>query len=151
MNARCVVTGCEARAGKAGYCRSHVFELGYELADCGHSTPCWMWLGFINNVGYGRFGNEYAHRASYERHRGPIPKGMQPDHLCGVSACINPEHMEVVTPAVNVARGGSPGAIAVRTNACMKGHEYTPDNTYVRPDGKGRHCRTCMRERWRAA
>lgn len=151
MNARCSIADCGARAGKAGYCRTHAFEFGYDVVDRGYVTPCWIWLGAINSEGYGRYGNEYAYRVSYELHRGAIPDGLQPDHLCEVTSCINPMHMELVTPVVNVARGRSPGAIAVRTNACMKGHRYTPDNTYVRPDGKGRHCRTCMRERWRAA
>ena len=150
MNARCAIDGCSARAGKAGYCRDHVYEHGYEVRDTGYDTPCWIWLGYLNEAGYGRYGNEYAHRVSYERHREPIPPLMQPDHLCRVLACINPSHLEVVTQAVNLARGDSPGAIAVRTNRCMRDHEYTPDNTYIRPDGKGRHCRTCMRMRWRA-
>ena len=53
----------------------------------------------------GRGGCALAHRVYYEKAKGPIPAGMQIDHLCRVPVCVNPDHLEAVTPAQNVQRG----------------------------------------------
>lgn len=90
--------------------------------------------------------NFYVHRAFYEWFVGPIPEGFQLDHLCRRAACVNPGHLEAVTQRENVARGMSPGAKAVRTNRCHQGHDLT-EVAYFRPDGRGRQCRECKRER----
>lgn len=45
-----------------------------------------------------------AHRWLYEQHVGPIPSGMDLDHLCCRPECVNPAHMEPVTKAENIAR-----------------------------------------------
>jgi len=71
---------------------------------------CWVWQKQINNKGYGiaykkGSGMTYAHRVYYERHRGPIPENMVIDHLCRNTACVNPDHMEVVTQTENIQRG----------------------------------------------
>jgi hypothetical protein len=66
---------------------------------------CWLWRGRIAPNGYGTIGKEYAHRVAYERARGPIPAGMELDHLCRVKACVNPDHLEVVTKSENAKRG----------------------------------------------
>lgn len=74
-------------------------------------TPCWVWNKVKTPKGYGQTFKEgttirlYAHRVFYERAKGPIPKGMQIDHLCRNTSCVNPEHLEVVTAAVNIQRG----------------------------------------------
>lgn len=76
--------------------------------DCG----CWRWTGQKNRFGYGqltvnRDGKSRclgAHRFSYEAHVGPIPEGLEIDHLCRVRDCVNPEHLEPVTRAENVRR-----------------------------------------------
>jgi len=118
------------------------FEEMYEERPNG----CWEWIGSVDQGnGYGRFGGKWAHRVSYTRHIGEIPAGLHVDHLCRNIICVNPVHLEAVTPRVNTLRGMSPIAIAVRTNKCKRGHEFTPENTYV---WRGlRFCRACQRIR----
>jgi hypothetical protein len=81
----------------------------YKIEERGHDTPCWIWQRSIQDGGYGKLSVSdrpvYAHRHYYELANGPIPKGLQIDHLCRVRACVNPEHMEPVTCAENLQRG----------------------------------------------
>lgn len=70
---------------------------------------CWHWQGAIGSHGYGQFlGPDgvvgLAHRISYELHIGPVPEGLQLDHLCRVRPCVNPAHLEPVTCAENLRR-----------------------------------------------
>lgn len=71
---------------------------------------CWIWQ-HATTSGYGSLGrgphgqHRYAHRKYYEEARGPIPEGLQLDHLCRVPACVNPDHLEPVTQAENLRRG----------------------------------------------
>lgn len=109
--------------------------------------PCWLWTGATNRSGYGvinagrRIGPVVVHRAVWELLVGPIPAGLELDHLCRVRACCNPDHLEPVTRAVNVARG-SRGAGRPRLTHCKNGHPFTPKNTLPN-GGHGRACRTC--------
>lgn len=66
---------------------------------------CWPWLGAIAPSGYGRVHSRWAHRLSYEFLVGPIPAGLDIDHLCRNRLCVNPAHLEPVTRLVNVRRG----------------------------------------------
>jgi len=107
---------------------------------------CMLWLGSRNAAGYGRLsvGNtvKRAHRVSCELAYGPIPDGLVVDHLCRVPACVAPRHLEAVTHAENTLRGMGPTAINANKTHCNKGHEFTPENMYKRPDGE-RRCRAC--------
>lgn len=80
----------------------------YLVEERGHGTPCWTWMRAVGQDGYGRARVDsrmgYAHRVIYEQHRGPIPEGLQLDHLCEVRSCVNPAHLEPVTPKENVRR-----------------------------------------------
>lgn len=111
------------------------------------STGCWNTLGKPGGNGYGQTGylkkNWPTHRLSYEMFRGPIPVGLQLDHLCRNPLCLNPDHLEVVTPKENVLRGHGLSAQRKRQTRCKYGHEFTPENTWT---GSGhRKCRTCGR------
>lgn len=105
---------------------------------------CWV-VPFTDPAGYGGFhvdGVRYlAHRWSYEHFVGPIPDGLELDHLCRNRGCANPAHLEPVTRRENALRG--PGS----KTACVHGHPYTSQNTYIRPDRGTRQCRECGRNR----
>lgn len=79
----------------------------------------------------------YAHRIIYAFHRGPIPEGLQIDHLCRNRACIRIDHLEVVTIGENVRRG------AAFVTHCPAGHPYDEANTYYTPSKGHRVCRAC--------
>lgn len=122
-------------------------------------SGCWEWKGAhfkatgyamfsIRNPRDGTWQPTVAHRVSYELYIGPIPDGLQVDHLCRNRGCVNPDHLEAVTQQVNLSRGMSPAAISVRENRCQRGHEFTPENTIIRPNRPGkRECRECVRAR----
>lgn len=86
-------------------------KVEYEVVDLGYKTPCWIWLKCRVKNGYGRAGVpgtrlvRYAHIVVYERTKGPVPTGLQLDHLCRQRASVNPDHLEPVTQAVNLRRG----------------------------------------------
>lgn len=70
-------------------------------------NKCWSYIGQgrISDTGYGRFGRGlYTHRAVYEEYYGPVPEGMELDHLCRNRSCYNPHHLDPVTHAENMRR-----------------------------------------------
>ena len=108
---------------------------------------CWRWTGAMSNNGYGNFWDgvrlDKAHRVSYLLLVGPIPVGMDIDHLCRNRGCVRPDHLEVVTRQTNLLRGMRKSGYT----SCKKGHPYNAVNTrwYA---GKGyltRICRECER------
>lgn len=123
------------------------FAAKYEAGRGG----CWQWTGWLSG-GYGTFhvnGRRVAaHRFAYERYVGPVGNGLVLDHLCRNRGCVNPGHVEPVTPGENIRRGLTGYANAVKTH-CPRNHEYTPENTYVIPRSGGRTCRTCQKRRSR--
>jgi len=122
-------------------------RIGRFWADVEMTAGCWVWQGSIGSVtGYGHLGPFMAHRFAYELLVGPIPAGMQIDHLCRIRACVNPEHLEVVTPRTNYLRGISPPALNARKTHCLRGHEYTVENTGRSRQG-WRFCKACVSAR----
>lgn len=111
-------------------------------------TGCWEWRGEITNGGYGLIshrGKSYGvHRFVYLLCVGPIPDGYHVDHLCKVRHCVNPDHLEAVTPHENWLRSDAYSAVNARKTECKRGHPFTPENTLVTPVGT-RACRACRR------
>jgi len=110
---------------------------------------CWTWTGYRLRKKYGDYGLIHigrlpnkkikrAHRVSYEFFVGPIPEGLEIDHLCHNTLCINPDHLEPVTHAENMKRRKDSGL-----PYCRHGHKYTPETTYYRPDNGRRECKVC--------
>lgn len=75
----------------------------------GYDSPCWVWQRALDKQGYGCAWSEQrlrgAHRVIYELLVGPIPDGLELDHLCRVPACVNPDHLEPVSRSENIRRG----------------------------------------------
>lgn len=109
-------------------------------------NDCWLFAGWFSPSGYGTIivqrRKEFIHRVVYENFVGEIPQGFQIDHLCSVRACINPKHLEAVTPRVNVLRSSGIAAVNARKTHCIRGHEFTPNNTYRYSNNK-RMCKAC--------
>lgn len=116
------------------------------------SSGCWEWTASRTLKGYGMIGAGSpqrgllaAHRVAFEIYVGPIPAGLQLDHLCRVRHCVNPDHLEPVSARENVRRGFGLAAINAAKTHCPQKHEYTADNTYYNPSTNRRMCRVCIR------
>jgi hypothetical protein len=108
---------------------------------------CWEWTNYLESNGYARLWvdrrNVGAHRFSYEYHVGPIPEGLQIDHLCHYPPCVNPEHLEPVTAAENARRRRPWVPYQSFKTHCPEGHPYDDENTYT--GSGGRACLICKR------
>lgn len=132
------------------------------------ADSCWLWTGPTKG-GYGQITTGgtpnpvngggpkmtvQVHRLVYAWANGPIPPGLQIDHLCMVKGCVNPRHLEAVTPGENVRRAHIALGIGMGKTHCPQGHPYDEANTrtWESPPGSGywhRGCRACHRERAR--
>lgn len=178
----CAAPECERAPIARGFCPTHYSRerkagrlpllpvvphkvLFWSKVDKNGPDGCWIWNGERKPAGYGHFGRnqtgrKMAHRHAYELLVGLIPPGLELDHLCRVTCCVNPEHLEPVTPAENRRREAEalrPLGVRRRrgwgpdrrkpepiTECRRNGHPFTPENTDLRANGK-RRCRACRR------
>jgi len=108
------------------------------------SNGCWEWIS-KNKFGYGSSVRIAGikippHVVSYRHFLGPYPIGFDLDHLCRNRSCINPEHLEPVTRAVNNSR-----RVFIKKTHCKHGHEWDPANTRFNQTPKGGYQRTCRK------
>jgi len=181
----CVADGCDKPHYSKGWCLAHywrvrkhgspdvVLKVGPKpkpererfWAKVDKSGDCWMWMGSRTKNGYGSChmeGERLAHRWAYKDLIGPIPDGLHIDHLCRVRTCVNPDHLEAVTQAVNNRRADQTAfrtaareaikrnnaarrAAALAQTHCKRGHEFTEQNT-IWQKGRTRVCRACAYE-----
>lgn len=133
--------------------RQSISERFWSKVDRTTANGCWLWTGTLTK-GYGhvQIGSRsdgsrrkvYAHRLVYESQVGPIPDGLELDHLCRTKACVNPQHLEAVPHRENVMRGESPVARHARKTVCVYGHPLNEENTYL--VNGSRRCRICRRD-----
>lgn len=163
----CDWPGCERPTVGQGLCHPHYEQRrrGSDLHDLREVDPikrfwskavkaegdgaCWLWRAAMSD-GYGSVGwggrIQKAHRVAYELTIGPIPEGLELDHLCRNGSCINPTHLEPVTGRINNLRGESFAARNARRTHCINGHEFTPENTAIYPSRRQRVCLACKRQ-----
>lgn len=113
---------------------------------------CWLWTGAMVAGGYGRFNldgrSAPAHRVAYMLLVGQIPDGFHLDHLCRNHSCVNPAHLEPVTPRENTMRGVHPKVLSHHAGLCSRGHSFAEVGVRVYRDGR-KACRLCIREGFR--
>lgn len=117
----CSVEGCDRAQLSKGLCSAHYEQMrrtgalkavreyeptieGRFWAKVEKTDDCWVWTARKNQSGYGEFGNEgskLAHRFSWAMHNGPIPDGMEIDHICFTPACVRPDHLRLATRKQN--------------------------------------------------
>lgn len=139
------------KVDKAGPAPTFAPELG----------PCWLWTAALSH-GYGMFGDGTktdlgnwravkAHKWLWEQVNGPVPDGLELDHLCRVTRCVRPDHLEAVTHAVNMERAPWTAVQVNRAKTrCPAGHDYA-EHGYFDPTVNGRRCRPCKRATAREA
>ena len=118
------------------------------------SGGCWLWTGHTASNGYGRIQIDGVsmpvHRVSYEWLVGPVPDGLELDHVrargCTSRACVNPAHLEPVTHRENTLRGDTIVAAQTKRTHCPRGHELSEGNLVPSSLKNGRRgCLTCSR------
>jgi len=171
----CTIEGCERKIVARGWCYRHYDRWRKHGDPMKTLTPtrvvgtpeerfwakvdasgdCWEWTASKHKDGYGLFrphSNETmtrAHQFAWTTLVGPVPEGLELDHLCRNPACVNPDHLEPVTHRENMRRTSATTvwvkkAARERTH-CPQNHEYSGDNVIM--DGGYRKCRTCVNKR----
>lgn len=112
------------------------------------TDDCWLYAQVVSNNGYGSISRQRVHRVMYEEIVGPIPEGLEIDHLCRIRCCVNPDHLEPVTHAENMRRVLK--FPSKQKGHCIRGHELTPDNLYMWSNGTYtfRKCKECIKKRY---
>ena len=109
----------------------------------GQLSECWIWTAGKSSKGYAYFSvngkAKQAYKIAYEWEYGPVPDGMELDHLCRTHECIRPDHQEAVTRQENQLRGDTIGGRNSRKTTCPKGHPYNNTNK-----NGGRICNVCI-------
>lgn len=174
VQAGCSIDGCGKPKAARGWCSMHysryrrhgdpliqsewrkwTFQDRTEGKYLVTESGCWEWQGARQDRGYGVLtvlGYQIrTHRYFYESLVGPVPDGLELDHLCRNPPCVNPEHLEPVTHAENMRRYSESHVNSfpsLENSHCPHGHAMTEENTYVKPNG-GASCRECGRAAWR--
>lgn len=171
----CSLPECDAKHYSRGLCRIHYvrnkrhgdprgsapppiktpeWDRFWSKVDKNGPNGCWSWTaghyadgrGIFNRDG--RIGSRFAYRIAYEWLVGPVPEGLELDHLCRNPNCCNPEHLEPVTHRVNLRRAPDiQFYVNARKTHCPRGHEYTVPNTGWSKRWT-RYCKACTREKW---
>jgi hypothetical protein len=109
---------------------------------------CWEWTAYRQPTGYGvmwnGFRSEQAHRISYRMYCGEIPADREIDHKCHNRACVNPEHLQLITHRENIRLSETVMGINARKDVCMRGHPLEGTNLRITVNGY-RACRACVR------
>lgn len=142
----------ETRQGMKAFGDTSLSEKFWSKVEPEPNSGCWLWSGWAQTR-YGGFGRHgLAHRVAYETLTGKVPVGLELDHLCRVTMCVNPYHLEPVTHKENLLRGKTVAAKHAQQTHCHNGHALTGLNLYIRPGGQ-RSCMMCRRHNvrvWRA-
>ena len=106
-----------------------------------NESTCGEWQGARQKQGYGHVWHDgrivSTHRLAYALAVAPIPEGMTVDHLCFNPPCVNPDHLRLLS-----RRDNQKNQRSAQATHCKEGHEFTKENTYIRPTGR-RQCRAC--------
>ena|SRR5581483_7110375 len=155
------ITALQTRIRRPFEATPETIERFWAQVDKNGPNGCWLWTGALDRCGYSAFfsrGARIGHRVAWQLTNGPIPDGMCLDHLCRVRACVNPDHLQPVSAKENTLRGNTPAGNNAKKTHCIRGHEFTPENTIIRKsyttkgrNGVARQCRTCLKSRYQRA